>query len=73
MKTNQSVKANIMAIIMLVIVSAVWHPTIARAQTLKSLKLSFAQGSTLTNKLTQNETVEDAPLNLEQFRNKAKK
>ena len=66
MKTSKSVKANIMAIIMLVVVSAVWHPTIARAQSLKSLKLSFMSGNTLMNNYTDNQT-EETPLNLEKL------
>ena len=65
MKTNQSIKANL-AIIMLVIVSAFWQPTIARAQTLKSLKLSFMSGNTLMNNYTDNQT-EETPLNLEKL------
>ena len=64
MKTNQSIKANL-AIIMLVIVSAFWQPTIARAQTLKSLKLSFMnENRIVNNKLSENEQTENAPLNL---------
>ena len=66
MKTSKSIKANIMAIIMLVVVSAVWHPTIARAQSLKSLKLSFMSGNTLMNNYTDNQT-EETPLNLEKL------
>ena len=64
MKTNQSIKANL-AIIMLVIVSAFWQPTIARAQTLKSLKLSFMnENRIVNNKLSENEQTENAPLSL---------
>jgi len=66
MKTSKSIKANIMAIIMLVVVSAVWHPTIAKAQSLKSLKLSFMSGNTLMNNYTDNQT-EETPLNLEKL------
>ena len=66
MKTSKSIKANIMAIIMLVVVSAVWHPTIAKAQSLKPLKLSFMSGNTLMNNYTDNQT-EETPLNLEKL------
>lgn len=65
METNQSVKANIVAIIMLVIVSAVWHPTIAKAQSLKSLKLSVMSENTLMSNEVDNQT--EAPLNLEKL------
>ena len=65
METNQSIKANIVAIIMLVIVSAVWHPTIAKAQSLKSLKLSVMSENTLMSNDVDNQT--EAPLNLEKL------
>lgn len=65
METNQSVKAKIMAIIILVVVSAVWHPTIARAQTLKSLKLSLMSNNMNTKLL--NEKTEETPLNLDEL------
>ena len=66
METNQSVKANIVAIIMLVVVSALWHPTIVRAGTLKSLKLSVMSENTLMNNYSDEQT-EEAPLNLEKL------
>ena len=61
MKTNQSIKANL-AIIILVIVSAFWHPTIARAESLKSLNLSFMNQTLIKD--SKEETVK-APLNLD--------
>ena len=64
MKTSKSIKANIMAIIMLVVVSAVWHPTIARAETLKSLKLSLMSND-INTKLLNDEETEETPLNLD--------
>ena len=64
METNQSVKANIVAIIILVIVSALWHPTITRAEVLKSLKLSVMDGNTLINS-KNNQT--DTPLSFEKL------
>ena len=63
MKTNQSIKANL-AIIILVIVSAFWHPTIARAESLKSLKLSFMNQTLIKD--SKEETVK-APLNLDKL------
>ena len=41
METNQSVKASIMAIIILTVVSSLWRPTIAKAQSLKQFKTTF--------------------------------
>ena len=66
MKTSKSIKANIMAIIMLVVVSAVWHPTIARAETLKSLKLSLMSNE-INTKLLNDEETEETPLNLDKL------
>ena len=66
MKTSKSIKANIMAIIMLVVVSAVWHPTIARAETLKSLKLSLMSND-INTKLLNDEETEETPLNLDKL------
>lgn len=66
METNQSVKANIVAIIMLVVVSALWHPTIVRAGALKSLKLSVMSENTLMNNYSDEQT-EETPLNLEKL------
>ena len=66
MKTSKSIKANLMAIIILVVVSAIWHPTIARAQTLKSLKLSLMSNN-INNKLLNDEKTEETPLNLDKL------
>ncbi len=62
METNQSVKANILAIIILIVVSALWHPTIAKAQSLKEFHNSFMTSTLMQSKLNMNE--EEAPLNL---------
>ena len=64
METNQSVKASIMAIIMLVIVTALWHPTIAKAESLKSLKLS-SMNTLMSNKIMDEQ--ENTPMNLEKL------
>lgn len=64
METNQSIKANIVAIIILVIVSALWHPAITRAEVLKSLNLSVMDGNTLVN--SKNDQA-DTPLNFEKL------
>lgn len=63
METNQSVKANIMAIIILIVVSALWHPTIAKAQSLKEFRKSFMTNTLMQGKLKMNEK-EETPLNL---------
>lgn len=63
METNQSVKANIMAIIILTVVSALWHPTVARAQSLKEFRESFMTNTLMTDKLDMSEQNE-TPLNL---------
>ena len=64
MKTNQSIKANL-AIIILMIVSVFYEPTIVRAETLKSLKLSFMnENRIVNNKLSENGQTENAPLSL---------
>ena len=62
METNQSVKANILAIIILIVVSALWHPTIAKAQSLKEFHNSFMTSTLMQSKLNMNE--EEAPLNI---------
>lgn len=67
MKTNQSVKASIVAIIMLVMVTASWHPTIVKAYSLKSLKLSFMSNTLMSNKQIENEQSEETPLNLDKL------
>ena len=61
METNQSIKAQIVAIIMLVIVSAFWHPAITKAQSLKQLKNSFMTNKIMTKNLKMNEKT---PLNI---------
>lgn len=67
MKTNQSVKASIMAIIMLMVVFASWHPTIVKAQSLKSLKLSFMSNTLMSDKQIVDEQSEKTPLNLDKL------
>ena len=64
MKTSWSVKASTMAITILALVSALWHPTIAKAQSLKSLKLSSMNNTLMANKPSIDE---NAPLNLEKL------
>lgn len=67
MKTNQSIKANL-AIIILMIVSVFYEPTIVRAETLKSLKLSFMnENKIVNNKVSENKQTEKAPLNLDKL------
>lgn len=61
METNQSIKAQIVAIIILVIVSALWHPTITKAQSLKQIKNSFMTHHIMTKNLKMNE---QTPLNI---------
>ena len=63
METNQSIKANIMAIIILTVVSALWHPTVARAQSLKQIRESFMTNTLMQDKLNMNERTK-TPLNL---------
>ena len=67
MKTSWSIKASIMAIIMLVVVTASWHPTIVRAQSLKSLKLSSMSNTLMNNKQILDEQSEETPLNLDKL------
>lgn len=67
MKTSWSIKASIMAIIMLVVVTASWHPTIVRAQSLKSLKLSSMSNTLMNNKQITDEQSEETPLNLDKL------
>ena len=67
MKTSWSIKATIMAIIMLVVVTASWHPTIVRAQSLKSLKLSSMSNTLMNNKQILDEQSEETPLNLDKL------
>lgn len=62
MKTSFSVKASTLAITILMIVSALWHPTIAKAQSLKSLKASFMNTHKINIKNMNN-----APENLEKL------
>ena len=59
METSWSVKASTLAIIILVIVSAFWHPAIAKAQSLKSLKNTFI--------LMQTKKMNETPENLEKL------
>ena len=67
MKTNQSIKANL-AIIILMIVSVFYEPTIVRAETLKSLKLSFMnENKIVNNKVSENKQTENAPLSLDKL------
>lgn len=63
METNQSVKASILAIITLTVVTALWHPTVARAQTLKKIRNSFMANTLMKKDLNVNEK-EETPLNL---------
>ena len=62
MKTSFSVKASTLAITILMIVSALWHPTIVKAQSLKSLKASFMNTHKINIKNMNN-----APENLEKL------
>ena len=65
MKTNQSIKANL-AIIILMIVSAFLKPTIVRAETLKSLKLSFmTENNLLKSTIVSDE--QETPLNIKKL------
>lgn len=67
MKTNQSIKANL-AIIILMIVSVFYEPTIVRAETLKSLKLSFMnENKIVNNKVSENKQTENEPLSLDKL------
>ncbi len=61
METNQSVKASIMAIIILTVVSSLWHPTIAKAQSLKQFKTTFMTNTLNAKKINMNE---NTPLNI---------
>lgn len=61
METNQSVKASIMAIIILTVVSSLWRPTIAKAQSLKQFKTTFMTNTLNAKKINMNE---NTPLNI---------
>ena len=63
MEKSKSVKASILAIITLIVVTALWHPTVARAQTLKKIRNSFMANTLMKKDLNVNEK-EETPLNL---------
>ena len=62
MEKSKSVKASILAIITLIVVTALWHPTVARAQTLKKIRNSFMANTLMKKDLNVNEK-EETPLN----------